>query len=48
MKPTRERIIVENNGWGVAYTNINGLVLTLSEVKDYLRAKKPDIQFSRN
>ena len=27
----------------VSYTNINGLVSTLSEINDYLRAKKPYI-----
>ena len=40
----REDSSKENEkGWQVSYTNINGLVSTLTEVNDYLRAKKPDI-----
>ena len=47
--PTKKKRIREDtskekeNGWRVSYTNINGLVSTLSEINDYLRVKKPDI-----
>ena len=46
--PTRERVSKDSskekeNGLLVSYTNMNGLVSTLSIINDYLRVKKPDI-----
>ena len=46
--PTSESVKIDiskdkENGWFVSYTNINGLVSTLPEISDYLRAKKSDI-----
>ena len=48
MVHTRERVRKNSakekeKEWFVSYTNINGLVLTLSEINNYLRTKKPDM-----
>ena len=43
---TRETVrkdSLKKNEWLVSYTNINGQVLTLSEINDNLRTKKPDL-----
>ena len=45
---TRERVRKDSskekeNEWLVTYTDVNGIVSTLSEINDYLRTKKPDI-----